>query len=154
MALFLRAPVAMITQRLTTVSDTVQQVVILSSGPAEELVRLALVLITAANLDVAYAIGLGWGGIEVIYALINGFVIAALLKRTDEEALMARQTMEEMGLLRAAIKPVYGIVERLAVTAVHIGFTLLLAFQPLLVLVTIPFHSLINYKSLYQTGGT
>ena len=144
-ALFLRAPVAMITQRLTTVSDTVQQVVILSSGPAEELVRLALVLITAANLDVAYAIGLGWGGIEVIYALINGFVIAALLKRTDEEALMARQTMEEMGLLRAATKPVYGIVERLAVTAVHIGFTLLLAFQPLLVLVTIPFHSLINY---------
>ena len=144
-ALFLRAPVAMITQRLTTVSDTVQQVVILSSGPAEELVRLALVLITAANLDVAYAIGLGWGGIEVIYALINGFVIAALLKRTDEEALKARQTMEEMGLLRAATKPVYGIVERLAVTAVHIGFTLLLAFQPLLVLVTIPFHSLINY---------
>jgi len=80
-ALFLRVPVAMITQRLTTESDTIRQVVILSSGPAEELVRLAIVLITAANLDVGYAIGL----------------------------------------------------------------TLLLAFQPLLVLVTMPLHSLINY---------
>jgi hypothetical protein len=144
-ALFLRAPVAMITQRLTTVSDTVQQVVILSSGPAEELIRLALVLITTANLDIAYAIGLGWGGIEVIYALINGFVIASLLQRTDEEALKARQTMEDMGLLRAGTRPVYGVVERVAVTAVHIGFTLLLAFQPLLVLVTMPVHSFINY---------
>ena len=144
-ALFLRAPVAMITQRLTTVSDIVQQVVILSSGPAEELIRLALVLITAANLDIAYAIGLGWGGIEVIYALINGFVIASLLQRTDEEALEARQTMENMGLLRAGTRPVYGVVERVAVTAVHIGFSLLLAFQPLFVLVTMPVHSFINY---------
>jgi len=144
-ALFLRVPVAMITQRLTTESDTIRQVVILSSGPAEELVRLAIVLITAANLDVGYAIGLGWGGIEVIYALINGFMIATLLKRTDEEAVKARQTMEEMGLLRAGLRPLYGVVERVAVMAVHIGLTLLLAFQPLLVLVTMPLHSLINY---------
>ena len=144
-ALLLRVPVAMISQRLTKDSDTVRQVVILSSGPAEELVRLAIVLITAANLDVAYAIGLGWGGIEVIYALINGFVIASLLKRTDEEAIKARQTMEEMGLLRAGLRPLFGVVERLGVTAVHIGFTLLLAFQPLLVLITIPVHSFTNY---------
>lgn len=144
-ALFLRAPVAMVAQRLTTNSDTVQQAVILASGPAEELVRLAVVLITAANLDVAYAIGLGWGGIEVIYALVNGILIATLLQRDDEEAVKARQVMEEMGLLRAGTKPLYGVLERLAVTPVHIGFTLLLAFQPLLVLVTIPVHSLINY---------
>jgi hypothetical protein len=144
-ALFLRAPVAMISQRLTTNSDTVRQVVILSSGPAEELVRLAVVLITAANLDVAYAIGLGWGGIEVIYALINGFMIATLLKRTDEEAIKARQTMEEMGLLRVGLRPLYGVVERVAVTAVHIGFTLLLAFQPLLLLIIMPVHSFVNY---------
>ena len=144
-ALFLRAPVALVTQRLTSSSETVQRVVILSSGPAEELVRLALVLFSAANLDIAYAIGLGWGGIEVIYALINGFVIAAFLQRSDEEAIKARQVMEEMGLLRAATKPLYGVMERVAVTAVHIGFTLLLAFQPFLVLATIPIHSFINY---------
>jgi hypothetical protein len=144
-ALILRAPVSLIAQRLIKNKENVQKVVILSSGPAEELLRLVLVVVTAANLDVAYAIGLGWGAIEVLYALVNGFVIASLLKRTDEEAQMAKETMEKMGLLQAGTKPLYGVMERLAVTALHIGFTLLLAFQPLLVLVTIPTHSLINY---------
>jgi hypothetical protein len=144
-ALILRAPVSLIAQRLIKNKENVQKVVILSSGPAEELLRLVLVVVTVANLDVAYAIGLGWGAIEVLYALVNGFVIASLLKRTDEEAQMAKETMEKMGLLQAGTKPLYGVMERLAVTALHIGFTLLLAFQPLLVLVTIPTHSLINY---------
>jgi len=144
-ALILRAPVSIIAQRLAKDKETIQKIVILSSGPAEELIRLALVLIAAANLDIAYAVGLGWGGVEVLYALVNGFVIASLLKRTDEEALQAKETMEKMGLLQAGTKPLFGVVERLAVTALHIGFTLLLAFQPLLVLVTIPVHSLINY---------
>ena len=144
-ALFLRAPVSLITQRLVSNKENIQKVVILSSGPAEELVRLIIILLTAANLDVAYAIGLGWGAIEVLYALVNGFLIASLLKRTDDEALQAKEVMEKMGLLRAGTKPLYGVVERLAVTALHIGFTLLLAFQPLLVLITIPVHSFINY---------
>lgn len=144
-ALILRAPVSLIAQRLIKNKENIQKVVILSSGPAEELIRLILVLVTAANLDVAYAIGLGWGGVEVLYALVNGFVIAALLKRTDEEAMQAKAVMEKMGLMQAGTKPLFGVVERVAVTALHIGFTLLLAFQPLLVLVTIPVHSFINY---------
>jgi hypothetical protein len=144
-ALILRVPVSIVAQRLVKNKENIQKVVILSSGPAEELIRLAVVLITAANLDIAYAIGLGWGGVEVLYALVNGFMIASLLKRTDEEALQAKETMEKMGLLQAGTKPLFGVAERLAVTALHIGFTLLLAFQPLLVLVTIPVHSLINY---------
>jgi hypothetical protein len=82
---------------LISVSDSTQQVVILLSGPAEELGRLALVFTAAANLDMACAIRLGWGGIEVIYALVNDFMIASLLGRTDDEALKARQAMEEMG---------------------------------------------------------
>ena len=144
-ALILRAPVSIIAQRMIKDKGNIQKVVILSSGPAEELIRLIIVLVTAANLDIAYAIGLGWGGVEVLHALVNGFVIASLLKRTDEEAMQAREVMEKMGLIQAGTKPLFGVVERLAVTALHIGFTLLLAFQPLLVLVTIPIHSLINY---------
>ena len=144
-ALILRAPVSIIAQRLTKDKETIQKIVILSSGPAEELIRLDLVLIAAANLDIAYSIGLGWGGVEVLYALLNGFMIAALLKRTDEEALQAKEAMEKMGLMQAGTKPLFGVVERVAVTALHIGFTLLLAFQPLLVLINMPVHSLINY---------
>ena len=144
-ALVLRGPVSLVARRLTTSTEAVQRAIILASGPAEELVRLAAVLIASADLDIAYAIGLGWGGIEVIYALINGFLIATLLKRTDEEAVKARQTMEEMGLVRSDLRPIYGVVERIAATAVHIGFTLQLAYQPWLVLVTMPAHSLINY---------
>lgn len=54
-------------------------------------------------------------------------------------------TMKEMGLLQAGTRPIYGVVERVAAMAIHIGFTLQLAFQPWLVLITMPFHSAINY---------
>ena len=144
-ALFLRAPISIIAQRITEDKETIQKVIILASGPAEEIIRLILVLAAAAGLDEAYAIGLGWGGVEVLYALVNGFLIASLLRRTDEEAMQAKEAMEKMGILQAGTKPLFGVVERLAVTALHIGFTLLLAFTPLLALITIPAHSFINY---------
>ena len=44
-----------------------------------------------------------------------------------------------------------GIFERVSATALHIGFTLLLAYRPVLLLITLPLHSLINMGALNLT---
>ena len=41
-----------------------------------------------------------------------------------------------------------GVIERLSATGLHIGFTLLLAYHPLLILVTLPVHSLVNVGAI------
>ena len=40
--------------------------------------------------------------------------------------------------------PFWGIFERLSASAIHIGFTLIVAAMPVLVVLTIPVHSAIN----------
>jgi hypothetical protein len=73
--------------------------------------------------------------------------IASLLRRTDEQARQARALLTSMGLdkLLSQTDPALGVVERIAASALHIGFTLLIAWQPLLVLATIPVHSATNF---------
>jgi uncharacterized membrane protein YhfC len=117
--------------------------VILASGPLEELVRLGMLRITGAALAPALSLGLGWGTIEVIFTLVNAFVLVHLLQRDDERARAAREQIERLGLPLDA-SPAWGILERISATALHVGFTLLVARSPYFVLVTIPLHSAVN----------
>ena len=76
---------------------------------------------------------LAWAAIEVVYAIINGFVTLSLFRRDDEKARQARAVLENMGLAKAMLNapPFLGVVERIFASAIQIGFTLLLAWQPL-----------------------
>ncbi len=53
-----------------------------------------------------------------------------------------------LGKMLSPTAPALGVIERVAVSALHIGFTLLIAWQPLLVLATIPAHSAANFVAL------
>lgn len=142
-ALALRAPVALVGMRILDDRQRVQVLVTGASGPAEELVRLVAVLAIAAGFREALWIGLGWGAIEVVYSLVNGFAILALLGRTDPEAEQARALLPISDITRPDA-PLWGVVERTWATLLHIGFTLLVAAAPLLVVITIPVHSATN----------
>jgi hypothetical protein len=59
--------------------------------------------------------------------------------------MQARQQLEEMGLLKQSISPLWGVLECISATGLQIGFMLLLAFRPILVFLTIPIHSGVNH---------
>lgn len=143
-ALLLRAPMLVLAFRLTHVKE---QVVAAMAGPAEEVVRLLAVLFLQANFASAISLGLGWATIEVFYALVAGFSTVKILSRGGVGALQLKKRFLDTGLTVPAT--VYsGVIERLSATALHIGFTLLLAYHPLLILVTLPLHSVVNVGAI------
>ena len=144
-ALLLRVPLALLTVRLS--HNLKELAVAAMSGPAEESMRLLAVLFLQANFASAVSLGLGWATIEVLYALISGFCTVVILSHGGVGAWQLKKRFLDTGLTVPAT--VYsGIFERLSATALHIGFTLLLAYHPLLILITLPLHSLINVGAL------
>jgi len=144
-ALLLRTPIALLTFRLT--HDLKERVLVAMSGPAEELTRLLAVLYLQANFAGAISLGLGWASIEVLYALVSGFGTVIILSQGGLQAWQLKKRFLDTRLTVPAT--VYaGIIERLSATALHIGFTLLLAYHPLLILITLPLHSLINLGAI------
>jgi len=144
-ALLLRAPMMVLIFRLT--HNVKEQVVAAMAGPAEEVVRLIAVLFLQANFASAFSLGLGWATIEVVYALVSGFGTIMILSRGGIGALQLKKRFLDRGMTVPAT--VYGgILERLSATALHIGFTLLLAYHPLLILITLPLHSSVNVVAI------
>lgn len=142
-ALILRAPVAVAAMRLTGGPEPAQPWITAASGPLEELVRLGLVLFAGQTLDRALSIGLGWAAIEVVYAIVNGIAMLALIGRTDAEA----QQMRAMIPVKGALEPSalwWGAFERWWASVLHIAFTVIVAARPALVLFTIVAHSATN----------
>lgn len=142
LALVLRQPVALVASRTTTPQRTAT-VVGWCSGPAEEIVRLALVLIALRTVDEAVWAGFGWATIEVLLVAVNTFVVASLMTKDDPKSVEARELLAAQGMTTPQ-HPAWGFLERLSATALHLGFTLLLFAQPWLVLVTLPLHSVVN----------
>lgn len=68
-------------------------------------------------------------------------------------ALQARAALAASGMEQTItpVGPFIGVVERIFASGIHIGFTLLLAWQLWLVVLTVPVHSLTNL-SLLTTG--
>ena len=145
-ALLLRAPVGLAGIRITGSVERTQTWVTASSGPLEESVRLAVLLLVGGELSTALWIGLGWAAIEVLYAIVNGFALATLAERTDPEAEQAKALLPPSAF--SATGPLWGVVERAWASGVHVGFTLILAAVPLAVLITAPLHTLTNVAFL------
>lgn len=152
-ALMLRAPVGLVARRILHDPLRVQPWIVAASGPCEEIMRLIILLLIGRTFPLAISIGLGWTAIEIVYTCINGLALSSLLTRTDEKAQQARALLSAMGLDKALTSsaPGLGVIERISVSALHIGFTLLLAWQPLVILLTIPLHSASNFVWLRLT---
>ncbi|WP_173923081.1 hypothetical protein [Agromyces sp. Marseille-P2726] len=141
-ALVLRQPVALIADRLFG-RQRAMTIVGWFSGPAEELVRLALVLLAIRSLDEALWAGFGWATVEVLLVVVNMLVLASLMTKDDPKSLEAQQQLRDLGMTEPQ-SGVWGLLERLSATALHIGFTLLLFASPWFVLLTLPVHSITN----------
>jgi hypothetical protein len=142
-ALALRGPVALLVRQLHVPEERAKYWIGAASGPAEEGARVVLLLLIGASFRQALWLGFGWATIEVLYTIMSGFLLASLLGRADPEAEKAREFLQSQGLLRES-GAVYGVIERIGATALHIGFTLLVAWHPLLAIVTAIVHSAVN----------
>lgn len=139
-ALFLRGPVTVLFKGLSKEKATL--FVGLSSGPLEEGVRLILLLLTGTSFSWAISVGQGWAAIEVLFTIINGFVLIHIIQRQDEKSIQVKELLESNGQLR--LSPLWGVVERIFASAFHIGVTLLIAKIPLLTFIFVIVHSLFN----------
>jgi hypothetical protein len=90
--------------------------------------------------------GFGWATVEVVYVLVTAAVVRRLLLDPSAKAAEARRLLVSIGWLPyvQSLVPVLGAVERAGVSLLHIGFTLLLGWNPWLVLATMPAHSATN----------
>lgn len=150
-AMVLRGPIALLAKSL--LPKQAETLVVAASGPLEEGVRLGLIALTGAfTLPAAVSVGQGWAAVEVVFAIVNGVALQALLGRDDEKARQARELLQQQG--RLDIPPVWGAVERIFAGAAHVGNTLLIARHPWLLVVTVPLHSAINLsiKPLLRRG--
>lgn len=143
-ALVLRGPVSILAQRVCGSPEKAQPWVVGSSGPLEELVRYGILAWIGSSFGDALSIGLGWAAIEVLFAVVNGGIVVSIVQRDDAKAQEVRDVLTAQGLLDEK-GPFLGIVERIFASVGHIGFTLIIAIQPLWLLVTIPLHSGINF---------
>lgn len=142
LALVLRQPVALLASKRLSNEGTAN-LVGWFSGPAEELVRLALVLLTVSTVQHAAWFGFGWATIEVLVVFANVLAIASLVSKDDEKSREARELLAAQGMAQPQ-SPAWGLLERLSATAMHIGFTLLLFASPWFILLTLPLHSVTN----------
>lgn len=142
LAMLVRVPVALVARRLEN-----RNLLVLASGPAEELVRLVAVGVLASTSWEAGLIGFGWATVEVMQAAGTGFALVKLAQRRDEKSEQAVAQLQSMGMDR--VTSVFdGLLERIAVSSFHVAASLVLFWQPLLVLVLAPLHSLINVSVL------
>lgn len=144
LALMLRGPVALVAKRFG--EERANKIMVLASGPSEELVRLGLVALTGATFPWALSLGQGWAAIEVLFTIATLFVQLSIMQRTDEKSRQAREMLETQFQQSMAVRggKFLGVIERVFASATHIGFTLLVAAYPLLVILLVPIHSLFN----------
>lgn len=141
-ALVLRQPVALVASRRLS-QEATARLVGWFSGPAEEIVRVVLVLLTLHTVQEAAWFGFGWATVEVALIAVNVLAVAGLMTKDDPKSVEARELLAAQGMLKTQ-NPLWALLERLSATALHVGFTLLLFAQPWLVLATIPAHSVTN----------
>lgn len=98
-ALALRQPVALVATRLTT-KERAMTIVVLASGPAEEIVRLLLVLLVLRSASAATWAGAGWMTVEVALITVNTLIIANLLPKDDPKSLEAKEFLRDQGMMQ------------------------------------------------------
>ncbi|GAA0320486.1 hypothetical protein GCM10008967_08800 [Bacillus carboniphilus] len=146
-ALFLRGPIALVAHHFLS-EKKASTLVVLSSGPLEEIVRFIVLAITVSTFSYSLSIGQGWAAIEVLYAIVSGFMTLQVLRGTDEKAQQAKEILEKQGM-NMNINPLLGVWERIFASGFHIGATLLIAHSTWLLFILIPLHSLLNLSVVY-----
>lgn len=146
-ALILRQPVALIARQMTSL-ERVRTIVGWASGPAEELVRVGLVILFVGTASGAIWAGIGWAGIEIVTIAVSGFLVANLLTRDDPKALKVQAILCEHDT-SSTHAPGWAVAERCSAMALHVGFTLLLFAQPWLALATVIVHSSLNMIAVH-----
>ena len=73
-----------------------------------------------------------------------------LAKRTDEKAVQAKALLKKMGMDKSmsSNSPYWSVYERIFATGGHVAFALLLVWNPVMVVFTMPMHSAINSLSV------
>ena len=148
LALLLRLPLILYSKTKKLDFNVSNKLIIGASGPTEEITRLVLLAtigITAGNAD---SVGIGWASIEVIYGLVQIIGMGILQQKNDKEAKEAKSLMKQMGMEKSLepSTPFWGALERVSAGAIHIGLSLMLVLSPLIVLITIPLHSFVNFS--------
>lgn len=144
-ALFLRGPIHAWGQKLP--QKTAMFLVGLSSGPLEEGVRLALLLLTGTSFSWALSLGQGWAAIEVLYVVTNGVILVTVLRKNDEKSREVKKILESQGTSR--LSPFWGLSERLFASLFHIGATLMIARSPSWVFLLLVVHSAFNLGAVW-----
>lgn len=144
-ALMLRMPVILLLTK--SKSKFTREITVGISGPAEELVRLILLLILGLTTQNALSVGIGWALIEIIYSAIQGVAIGVLKSKNDAKSKQALKLIAQKDMNKALVPtaPFWGIIERFSANALHMSFALLLVVSPWLVFITMPIHSACNY---------
>lgn len=150
LAALLRGPLLALVHRPGISPERSQIMGVLISGPCEEVLRLLALLLIGRSFARAVSLGLGWTTIEIVYTAIHGSIALSLMSHQDEKARQARSLLVKMGMEKQLMNaiPLWGILERISASALHIGWTLLIAWQPLLVLLTIVLHSGTNVAAV------
>lgn len=143
-ALFLRGPLSVLVMKLPR--EKANTIIVGSSGVLEESVRVIILLLTSMSFSWALSIGQGWAAVEVLFAVLNVIIVASLAKRTDEKVMQAKEMIHQQGRLNG--NPLWGVMERIFASALHIGFTLIVATYPWTVVLLIPIHSFVNLVSV------
>lgn len=141
-AFALRMPVILIATRVLGRSERALPVIIAASGPAEETVRVVALLLVGRDLETALWLGFGWTTIEIAYTYVNAIAVAQLVKRDDPEVQHALELIPPAALSDDA--PWWSAIERAGVSALHIGFTLVVAAVPIAFVITAVVHSAFN----------
>jgi hypothetical protein len=141
-ALALRTPVILIAVRILKSPERAMPVIIAASGPAEETVRVIAVLLVGRDPLTVLWLGLGWATIEIAYTYVNIVALARLSASDDPKAQQALEMLPPIAL--SAESPWWSAIERAGVTALHIGFTLIVAVVPVAFLITAVMHSAFN----------
>ncbi|TVY08484.1 YhfC family glutamic-type intramembrane protease [Paenibacillus cremeus] len=145
-ALFLRGPLSAIVMKMKLSQEKTTAIIVGSSGVLEESVRLVVLMVTSTAFSWSLSVGQGWAAVEVLFTMVNIIVILSLAHRTDEKAVQAKEMLRMQGQLNTS--PLWGVIERIFASALHIGFTLLVAHYPWLVVLFIPLHSIVNLTAL------
>jgi hypothetical protein len=145
LALSLRAPVAIIIRYRLRRKRYAHGLLVASSGPLEESIRLIAIWISGTTVDTAISLGFGWASAEMLYVILNTIGLIRV-RRSQRKAHLGEQQLGQGLLTRMGL--MLGIIERLSATTFHLGASLMLAVSPLLVIATTPIHSSLNLLAL------
>jgi len=140
-ALMLRGPISVLVKKMP--QERGHNIIGLSSGVLEESIRLIVLALTSTAAGWALSVGQGWAAVEVVFTMLNIFLIASLVNRTDEKAMQVKQLLAAQGTIHA--NPLWGVLERIWASAFHIGSTLVIASEPWAVILLIVLHSGLNW---------